>query len=204
MLLCDIGNTSYHFYDMKHHYKKSVSDFDPSNITKQVYYICVHHFTCKKLQQLSNWKNIETFVDRTLYYETMGIDRIVACEAIQNGVIVDAGSAITVDVVKDGIFQGGFIIPGKQAYENTLKNISPALKTSINFNTDLKNLPKNTADALSYGFLSGLKKEIESYSLDIILTGGNAQEMQKVFEAAKVDEMLLFKGMKKVLKKNSL
>ncbi len=205
MLLCDIGNTSYHFYDLKYHYKKNVLDFDPSNITQKVYYICVHHLTCKKLNTLSNWIDLENYIDRKKYYKNMGIDRIIACEAIQNGVIIDAGSAITVDVVKDGVFQGGFIIPGKQAYENTLNAISPALKTKLNFQIDFKNLPKNTNDALSYGFFSGLKKEVESYNLDIILTGGDAQNMQEIFPTAQKDEMLLFKGMEKILqKKDSL
>ncbi|NPA66835.1 MAG: type III pantothenate kinase [Epsilonproteobacteria bacterium] len=206
MLLCDIGNTSYHFYNTqtKKSYKKSVKTFDPSTINEKIYYICVHHPTCKKLQKLQNWINLEDFVQRHLYYDTMGIDRIIACEAIQNGVIVDAGSAITIDFVQNGIFQGGFIYPGKKAFEDALSRISPALTTSLDFSVNFQKLPKNTHDALSYGFLSGLKKEIESYNSDIILTGGDAKELQQVFETAMVDELLLFKGMIELLKKNSL
>ena len=202
MLLCDIGNTSFHFYDLQNEFKKSVKSFDPASITEDVYYICVHSQIKKKLENLPNWHNLEQRVDRSRYYDTMGIDRIMACEAVQDGVVVDAGSAITVDVVQEGLFQGGFIYPGVKAFERAYASISEALSFQIQTDIDLTNLPKNTLDALSYGFLSGLVKEITSYKLDIILTGGDAALLQRHIPEAKREQLLLFQGMLSVLGEN--
>ncbi len=198
MLLCDIGNTSYHFLNGDNDYKESVSAFNPSSITQKVYYISVNSLVEKKLETLDNWINLKPHVDMSNYYETMGTDRIFACEAIENGVIVDAGSAITVDVVKDGKFQGGFIYPGINAMAKTYENISPALIYSFNFDLELTVLPKNSQDAISYGYLKTLYTEVISYKLPIILTGGDAQKFTNIFKDAKVDEELIFKGMQKI------
>ena len=198
MLLCDIGNTSYHFLDDSRDYRESVTTFNPSSITQKVYYISVNSSVGKILDTLDNWINLKPHVDMSNYYETMGVDRIFACEAIENGVIVDAGSAITVDVVRDGKFQGGFIYPGIKAMSKTYKNISPALDYSFNFNFDFNVLPKNSQDAISYGYLKTLHKEVISHKLPIILTGGDAQKFTNIFKDAKVDEELIFKGMQKI------
>ena len=200
MLLCDIGNTSYHFLDGDNDYKERVTAFNPSSITQKVYYICVNSSVQKKLKTLDNWIDLKSKVDMCDYYETMGVDRVFACEAIENGVIVDAGSAITVDVVKNGKFQGGFIYPGIAAMSRTYENISPALAYPFNFDLDLDRLPKNSGDAISYGFLKTLYLEVISYEMEIFLTGGDAFELAKVFPNAQIDEVLLFKGMKKVIK----
>ncbi len=201
MLLCDIGNTSLHFYDLQNDYKESVEQFDPASIEEEVYYICVHPKLKKRLYELPNWHNLEEKVDRSRYYDTMGIDRIMACEAIKNGVIVDAGSAITVDVMQNGIFQGGFIYPGARAFEQAFASISDVLAYELPNKIDLSHLPKNTPEALAYGFLSGLVKEINSYDLDIVLTGGDATLLQRHIPKSKVDRLLLFKGMLSVLGK---
>jgi len=204
MLLCDIGNTSYHFYKDGHRYKKFVEDFSPDEVKEKVYFISVNQKENEKLSKLGNWIDLQEYIDKTSYYETMGIDRIVATHALNEGVIIDAGSAITVDVVKNGKFEGGFIYPGIDAMSQTYKNISPSLDYSFNFELNLDKIPKNTQDAITYGFIKPFYEEIHSYNLDIILTGGNAKEFKKIFKDAKVDETLLFKAMKKIMKKADL
>jgi len=199
MLLCDIGNTSYHFLDDERDYKESVATFDPQTITEDVYYISVNSSVSKRLAAAPNWINIETFLDRSDYYESMGVDRVVACEGISDGVIVDAGSAITVDVVKKSHFMGGFIYPGINAMASTYKTISPALAYSFNFDIAIQKLPKNSQDAISYGFLKLLKSEVDSYRLPIILTGGDAEHLKALFPEAKIDKLLLFESMKKLI-----
>ncbi len=204
MLLCDIGNTTYHFFDDKESYKKDVKIFDPSSVTDEIFYICVNPNIKKLLKPLKNWVDLSGYVDMKNYYETMGIDRIAACEAIEEGVIVDAGSAVTVDVVKGGKFEGGFIYPGTSAMSKCYKNISDALEYSFNFELDLDKMPKNSRDAISYGYLKLLYSEVKSYGMDIYLTGGDAAEFAKIFPASHIDEILLFKGMKNIMKKANL
>lgn len=199
MLLCDIGNTSYHFLDSTHDYKESVESFNPLTIKEKVFYICVNPRITKILQAYENWIDLSKYVDMKNYYETMGVDRIFACEAVKNAVVIDSGSAITVDVVRDGIFEGGFIYPGTRAMNETYKNISSALNYPFNYEVDLSKLPKNSMDSISYGYLKTLRCEVLSHSLDIILTGGDADKLLNIFPSAKIDKNLIFTGMKKIL-----
>ena len=201
MLLCDIGNTSYHFLDENRDYKESVKSFSPESINENIYYICVNPQIKKVLENLDNWIDLAAHVDMKHYYETMGVDRIFACEAIDNGVIIDAGSAITVDVVENGVFQGGFIYPGTIAMNQTYKNISSALEYPFNYKLDLQTLPKNSRDAISYGYLKTLYAEVTSYKKDIYVTGGDAELLLDIFSNATLEKNLIFDGMKKVLHK---
>ena len=201
MILCDIGNTSYHFLDADDDYKKDVNTFEPSTVKEKIYYICVNPKVKIVLESLENWIDLTLKVDMSNYYSTMGVDRIFACEAIENGVIVDAGSAITVDVVRAGVFQGGFIYPGKKAMGDTYKNISSALDYSFNFSLDIKKLPKNSQDSISYGYLKLLYNEVVSCDMPIYITGGDSKEFAKIFPNAEIDELLIFKGMQRILEK---
>lgn len=200
MLLCDIGNTSYHFLDENRDYKESVKTFNPQTIQEKVYYICVHPQVKKNVEKLENWIDVAQYIDMKNYYETMGVDRIVACKSIDDGVIVDAGSAITVDLVHDGIFQGGFIYPGSRAMSAAYTNISSALEYTFNYELDLSTLPKNSRDAISYGYLKTLHREVVSHNKVIYLTGGDAHKLLHIFHNAKINQNLIFDGMKKILK----
>ena len=204
LLLCDIGNTSYHFFDGDAEFKKDVVDFDPSKIKERVYFISVNQKITKKLSMLGNWIDLESFINKQNYYESMGIDRVVACESIEHGVVLDAGSAITVDIIQYKKFIGGFIYPGVKAMRESFAKISPILDISFNFDLELDIMPKNSKDAISYGFLKTLYLEVVSHNLPIILTGGDANKFKKIFPDATVDERLIFKGMLKIMKKADL
>jgi type III pantothenate kinase len=201
MLLCDVGNTSFHFFDGNNDYKKDVKSFDSSTITQEVFYICVNPHLTEVLKLLKNWVDLSLYIDMSKYYETMGIDRIMACEAIDNGIVIDAGSAVTVDLVKEGLFLGGFIYPGIKAMSQTYKNISCVLDYSFNFECDLDKMPKNSEDSISYGYLKTLYSEVMSHDMDIFLTGGYAKKFALIFPDATVDERLIFRGMKNIIKR---
>jgi len=202
MLLCDIGNTSYHFWDENGSYKESVEDFSPESISQKVYFISVNAAVSQKLHSLDNWIDLAAFVNKSQYYTTMGIDRVVACAAVENAIIVDAGSAVTVDIVKNRIFVGGFIYPGIDAMQKTYENISPALAYSFNFECDFDIMPRNSQDAISYGYLKTLHCEVMSHNLPIVLTGGDAVKFKHIFQDAMIDENLIFNSMKKIIKEN--
>ncbi|MBU1658227.1 type III pantothenate kinase [bacterium] len=200
MLLCDVGNTSYHFQSGESHYKESAKTFNPSTIQETVYYICVNPHAKKVLKELENWVDLAGHVQMSNYYPTMGIDRIIACEAVEEGIIMDAGSAVTVDLVRRGVFEGGFIYPGLSAMQKSYTSISSVLEYPFNFDVDLTKLPKNSQDAISYGYLKTLYCEVNSHQMPLFLTGGDARTFAKIFPHAKVDEQLLFTGMKKIIK----
>ena len=204
MLLCDIGNTSYHFLNDTKDYKEETNSFNPATLTEKVFYICVNPHAKEVLKKLDNWIDLSRHVEMSGYYETMGVDRIFACEAIENGIIIDAGTALTVDLVKNGIFGGGFIYPGVRAMSQAYKNISSVLDYSFNFELDLDKMPKNSADAISYGYLKTLHSEVMSHDMELFLTGGDAKRFASIFPHARIDETLIFKGMKKIIKKANL
>jgi len=197
--LCDIGNTNFSF-DSGENF--SVDSFDISSLDEKVFYISVNHYWEKRLEGEENWVNLRQYINFDDYYETMGIDRVMCCEAVGNAVVVDAGSAITVDLIRNYRHQGGFIVPGFMAMEKTYKNISPRLEVSLNFDIDLATMPKNTEDAISFGVIVPMVSYIRTLSdkLPIIITGGDAEKLHAFLPCARVDNALVFKGMKKIIK----
>lgn len=204
MLLCDIGNSSYHFYDGFVDYKEITENFNPASIKQIVYYISVNARVSNIIDKLENWIDLSIYIDRKNYYQTIGIDRIFACEAVDTAMVIDAGSAITVDIVNNGIYKGGFIYPGVRAMSKTYKDISLALDYSFNFELELDKMPKNSRDSISYGYLKLLYNEVVSHNMDIVLTGGDAKKLVKLFPNATIDNLLIFHGMNKIIKKANL
>ncbi|MDQ1297519.1 MAG: type pantothenate kinase, partial [Campylobacterota bacterium] len=100
IILCDIGNTTVDIYENAICQKMILSEFKPELLMGEVWYISVNSVLSKRFETFQNWHNCATLVDLDKYYPTMGIDRMMVCEAISDGVIVDAGSAVTVDVMR--------------------------------------------------------------------------------------------------------
>ncbi len=201
-MLCDIGNSTYHFYDNIKEHRESVSSFDPESIVEKVFYISVNSHISQKLATLDNWVDLQEYMK--LPYESMGIDRAVALLSICDGVVIDAGSAITVDVVHAGVFEGGFIYLGIESLQRAYADISSALQCSFNFELAFDTIPYNTVDAITYGAFAPLVQKIRSFDLPVILTGGDASRLQRLLPEAKVDEMLIFKGMQELIRRENI
>ncbi|MDD2368371.1 MAG: type III pantothenate kinase [Sulfuricurvum sp.] len=203
MTLCDIGNTTVDLFSEGVRSKLDVHDFNPDTLSGAVYYVSVNLAFNEKIRDYRNWYDVREFIDWDKYYSTMGIDRIMVCEAVFDGVIVDAGSAITVDVMDVGVYQGGFISLGLRSAQEAYARLSPALDVSFNFEVDLTIMAKNTPDALTVGFLAPLIEKIEGLGKPLYLTGGDARLLSRFFTEARVEEDLIFSGMKKLIEKGS-
>lgn len=201
MIYCDIGNTSVDLFESGTRTKLSVEGFDPHILVDDVYYVSVNVALNERIKECKNWHDLRELIEWKKYYPTMGIDRIMVCEAVPDGVIVDAGSAITVDVMEDGEYRGGFISLGIRSAEEAYARLSPALNVSFNFEVDLTIMAKNTPDALTVGFLAPLIEKIERLGKPIILTGGDARLLSHFLTKAVVEEDLIFQGMKKLIEK---
>jgi type III pantothenate kinase len=208
MLLADIGNSRVHIYDGERVIHLSHQEAVVLYANRELSYITVKHQLKEKLDGLKNWTDIsqEIFLENT--YTTMGVDRRALCLSHQNGIFVSAGSAITVDVVDKGIYQGGFLLPGIKAYLNAYSSISPALITKLNQNLLLDELPNTTKDGISYGIISSIKMLIEKHQLKkypsdkkLYISGGDGKLLSSFFDNAIFDETLIFQGMKKALEK---
>jgi len=202
MLLADIGNTHFHIYNGKRVEHLSYDDAIAKYKSEELCYISVKHQLSLEIEQIENWKNISSHIKIEGEYETMGIDRKALCLSHKDGVFVDAGSAITVDVMQNGKYLGGYILPGIKAMLESYRNISPALDTELNRHISLEQLPTTTKDGISYGIIASIKALIDKHGDNkaLYFTGGDGQFISTFFEEAVYDEMLVFNGMREALK----
>ena len=193
MLLYDSGNTNIKCY--KDGKVSIVNNFDKTN---PFYYINVN----PKIKDFKNGIDLAPYFKLKTDYKGMGIDRVAVCYAVEDGVIVDAGSAITVDVMSEGFHKGGFIMPGIGAYHDSLANISTALKFDIDYEIELEILPQNTHQALNFATFKSAVLMIKEVSKDrkIYFCGGDGELFSRYFENSVYKKDLVFEGMKKVIK----
>ncbi len=198
MKLIDFGNTNAKIYHESKITTIKVEEFDFSQ--KDFYYINVNKSIKDKLKGI----NLEDKFTINSNYKGLGIDRKVLCYYINDGVIVDAGTAITVDVMRDGAFEGGFIYPGIASFYNLYKDISPLLKIQRDSGIKSFSLPQNTTEAIEFGIYFPLINGIKEISKDykIYFCGGDGKELSNYFENATFSEDLIFKAMKKIVEEN--
>ena len=207
MILCDIGNSTFHFLKDENEFKISIADTLPV-FEDTIYFISVNEAASKKLlNQYPNAINIKDFFTfNTSYASTMGLDRVVACSYISDAIIVDCGSAITVDIMQNNNHAGGFIMPGIDAIRNIYPNISSKLVFNFENNINLDKIPLNTNDAINYALLQmiilPIKNIQEKYNLKIIFTGETSKYIENYFENKKYEKHLIFKSMKSAIREN--
>ena len=210
MILADIGNSYFHIYDGEKIEHLTYEDAIDKYGDEALYYITVKHQLTSQIEEIKKWKNISSSVKIVGEYDTMGVDRKALCLSHKNGIFVDAGSAITVDVVEDGIYMGGFILPGLKAYLESYKSISSALDVDLseelNLTYLLAHLPTTTKEQISYGIIASIKALIDKHSdgknsnnRKLYFTGGDGKFLSQYFEEAVYDQMLVFDGMRKVI-----
>ncbi|MRI58192.1 MAG: pantothenate kinase [Epsilonproteobacteria bacterium] len=199
MLLCDIGNTRAKLYDGTRLWSVGFEELARYK-DERVCYISVND----RVQiSYERWIDIEPFVELDSDYEGLGVDRKVLCNAVEDGVIVDAGSAITVDVMRSRIHQGGFITPGIEASRRALGSISSRLEFEPSWEVDLDRLPKNTKEALEYGMIAPLVTWLKSQGQRIYITGGDGPIIASYLQAT-YDPVLIFRGMEKIIQRKGL
>lgn len=205
MLLCDVGNTFLHFYHNGKIWKEKPYALTRKKEDIPMYYISVNErFEHLLLASHAYCVNIAQYIELRGEYAGLGIDRKAACKAIDDGVIVDAGSAITVDVMHEGVHMGGYIMPGLDSYKKMCAEISPVLDKELEPGVSLATLPQNTRDALSFGAIKSIILMIKNTSKTkkIYFTGGDGKFFARFFESSIYDNTLVFKGMQKALEKH--
>ena len=205
VLLADIGNSYFHIYNGCEVEHLSYEDAIRKYSKEALCYISVKQQLDSTIENIHLWKNISEQIQLEGAYETMGVDRRALCLSHENGVFVDAGSAITVDIIQDGNYIGGFILPGLKAMLQAYTSISPVLETELNETISLERLPATTKDGISYGIIASIKALIDKHSdgKSLYFTGGDGKLLSGFFKEAMYDEMLIFDGMRKALKATS-
>ena len=205
MILCDIGNTTYHFLVNGKH-KKYFLDEKVPKFDDEVYFVSVNEKGTKRLLKKNpQAKNIKDILKFDTIYQGLGIDRAVGCSFQQNAVIVDAGSAITVDIIEDGIHMGGFILLGLRRFMKSYPKISKKLKFDFEKNINLDKIPLQTKDAITYAMMKSIILPIKEVSLNknIIFTGGDGELLSKYFENSQYKKDLIFENMKRMIDANN-
>lgn len=149
---------------------------------------------------------------------TLGLDRVAAAcgaDALFPGadiLVIDAGTAVTFDLVSGGAFVGGNISAGVSLRLRALSANTDKLPQVDIDAAGQELLGGTTAEALARGAIQGVRFEAEGYirrlsgrypGLRVVATGGAAgifADMPK--RAIFVDPILVHKGLKRILTYN--
>ena len=173
--------------------------------------------TKKKLSELLSFWKVEPKWITSISYQCgvrnyyadpslLGSDRWAALIAAWNWqqkgcLVVDAGTAMTVDALSDtGEFLGGIIVPGFGLMKKALTANLPALQ---NQEGEFSDFPNNTANAIHSGTVHALvgtvKRMSELFSITLghipkcIISGGASQQLMSELnmDASVVDNLVL-------------
>lgn len=146
--------------------------------------------------------------------ETLGRDRLAAAvgaDALYPGrsvLIVDFGTAVTLDVVSGGRFRGGFISPGLRSRFRALHDYTAALP-DLGPSEETLPVGRSTREAMQQGVQLGLGYEIEGHirrmrgefdDLLVIFTGGDAEYfVKRIKNTIFADCDLVLTGLNRIL-----
>jgi len=187
-LYVDIGNTSVKWLFDGQYHSVLVADFSIDFLPKsgQSFVSCV---TDRSLLDGFNdaiFVESQSFVSAYEQSNKLGVDRFLAMIAAidqlpnQNLLIIDAGSALTFDLVlASGEHEGGLIMPGLGKLRRSFAQFESCSKSLT-----LQSMANNTTDAWEFGtasmLMSVIKDQIEQHQtalgdLRVVLTGGDAK-----------------------------
>ncbi len=206
MYLCDIGNSNVHFFKEGKTWSMSVGDFRHFVPTEPLFFINVNESVKPWLAEKKHCVDLEPYFEFDTIYQGIGIDRVAACYTIEEGIVVDAGSAITVDIMSGGLHLGGYILPGLGASQEAYAAISPRLNVRVNPHVALDALPQKTSDAISYGVIKSVLLMLGDTCKEkhVYFTGGDGKFFSRFFKHSIFDKMLIFRGMQKAISEHQL
>lgn len=163
-----------------------------------------------ELKAGSNWQP-PTDVDQP---SEVGVDRLVNARALEQihpegGIVVDHGTALTIDyVAARGVYSGGVIVPGIVMSMKALAE-KTSLIPRISFEEPHSVIGKNTADCIRSGLYFGLvglvqhlvllMREQQGKELPVVVTGGDAKFlMQECRFDGSYEKELTLQGLLKV------
>jgi type III pantothenate kinase len=144
--------------------------------------------------------------------ESVGIDRLLNAVAVvprvppgTSIIIVNAGSAVTVDLVnRDGAFAGGAIFPGARMMAKALHNYTARLPLVERIDGSGAMPPRHTQAAIACGIsnaiVGGVERLVKEMSVDhprVFLAGGDVELLRDLsFEAEMAGPYLTLDGIR--------
>jgi type III pantothenate kinase len=146
--------------------------------------------------------------------ETLGMDRFVACYgahklAGSSVIVVDAGTATTIDLMDDqGVFHGGVIAPGIALMENAISDYAPSLP-KVDRSLPEEFPPKSTKEALMWGITGSYLSSVKAHLIElrkihkeahIWITGGDAEVLMQLKDLKfSYHPNLVFEGLRQMM-----
>ncbi|RZD21467.1 type III pantothenate kinase [Pseudoalteromonas sp. MEBiC 03485] len=220
-LLVDVGNTAIKavLFDGKGYQACELSNLPWSQI-KELVYACVGSAELLKPLLAQAQQHAVPYFEAEVtaklamltcayqQFQNLGIDRWLAVIAAyveypqQNCIIIDAGTATTIDVLnKEGAHLGGWILPGLDLMTSSLTQNTQRVfdDKQIPFTTDLgRNTPnglKNGAMVATLGAIELAKQHLNQQDCQLLFAGGYGKLLADSFIDAKFDSLLVFKGL---------
>ena len=150
--------------------------------------------------------------------ETLGVDRLAAAVAAvevmgcRDCLVVDFGTAITIDLVEEGIYRGGNISPGVRTRFRALHDYTGRLP-ECSATDEVVEYGTSTSQAIEQGVMQGITYEIEGYishfsaqnvKISLIFTGGDAKYFVKRIKNAIFAKCeLVICGLNRILEYNA-
>ena len=234
-LIIDIGNNSAKYFLFKGeqlilHTRKSNSSFDVIDEWNRLYNIekaIISSVIMETPELLEAISGLQCPVVRfsnsmplplEINYRTphtLGSDRIAAAVGAwneapgRNMLVIDAGSAITIDFVgKDGKYNGGNIAPGIKMRLKALHEYTSRLPM-VEKDGDTPTMGYDTETAIRSGVINGICHEIEGYINEfkqkycdvlVFLTGGDEKPLKnRIKSCIFADKYLVAKGLNRIL-----
>lgn len=207
------------------HLDKMKSEFEPlltsfigkyEAITRIVYCSVVDQANQFLLDSLTSLDTPIVIIDSHLIYQVdyetypqLGSDRKMACEAVacidSSAIVIDLGTATTLNVFVDKVFVGGLIMPGIEMAYHSLNLRTSKIDVAKLVHTD-RLLGQDTLTNVSSGIINMTSMALNSmiakikleyeYDFNVYLTGGNAcYILERLDFLFTYDEDLLIKGM---------
>jgi type III pantothenate kinase len=150
----------------------------------------------------------------------VGIDRLVAlyaAEAIYGAnsvLVIDVGTFLTLSVLHQQEFVGGYIIPGPQTMMTSYGRGAQLPSNQLWFPNSIKGLPKETLEAMQAGTTETLTRGLESLieqiknsypKMLVVGTGGGALSLLTPIDAVNViNPTLVLEGLGRLAKAKNL
>ena len=150
--------------------------------------------------------------------ETLGVDRLAAAVAAvevmgcKDCLVVDFGTAITIDLVEGEVYRGGNISPGVRTRFRALHDYTGRLPECAPTDEKLE-YGSTTSQAIEQGVMQGITYEIEGYishfsaqnvKITLIFTGGDAKYfVKRIKNAIFANCELVICGLNRILEYNA-
>jgi type III pantothenate kinase len=207
-LILDIGNSSTKlavFDGGKKLYTTRINDPDSADLEKELTGLMIQKAIISSVKVLP--ASVIDMLSRKVHYvhllsyksklpfkieyetpSTLGPDRIAGAAGAfslfpeSELLVIDAGTAITYDLISEGIYRGGNISPGLNMRFRALNEFTGRLPL-VTLTDNFTHPGKNTSDAILAGVIMGVTFEINEYirtfgkkntDFKIVLTGGDS------------------------------